>query len=321
MPLTLETAAPPPAIAKRARAPPAPRRLRRPRPADRARPRQQHARRGGRRDRAPVRQPDRGGERRIRRAPAPFRPRDAAALARDAPRHGRRLSRRARDLPTAPRDAIIVTGAEPRAANLRDEPYWDELGLVLDWADANAFSTLHSCLAAHVAVLRSDAVERAPPGGQMLRGVRGRRPRRPRTHRRPRSGLFHAAFALERARRGRARRQGLSGADPLGDLRGRHLHPPVAQPAGLPAGPSRIRRRHARARAPARRATASCAARRRRRACRPAISRPRSPTAVADFVARAAGRDSPRAATIPPPRWRSTPRRGARPACGLRAIG
>jgi homoserine O-succinyltransferase len=68
--------------------------------------------------------------------------------------------RAARALAAAPRDAIIVTGAEPRAANLRDEPFWDELGQVLDWADANAFSTLHSCLAAHVAVLRHDAVER-----------------------------------------------------------------------------------------------------------------------------------------------------------------
>jgi homoserine O-succinyltransferase len=68
--------------------------------------------------------------------------------------------RRARTLPSVPRDAIIVTGAEPRTDSLRNEPYWDELGFVLDWADANALSTLHSCLAAHAAVLRRDGVVR-----------------------------------------------------------------------------------------------------------------------------------------------------------------
>ncbi len=37
-------------------------------------------------------------------------------------------------LESARLDALVVTGAEPSAADLRDEPYWDELGLVLDWA-------------------------------------------------------------------------------------------------------------------------------------------------------------------------------------------
>jgi homoserine O-succinyltransferase len=68
--------------------------------------------------------------------------------------------RRARTLPSVPRDAIIVTGAEPRAEALRNEPYWDELGFVLDWAEGHALSTLHSCLAAHVAVQRRDGVGR-----------------------------------------------------------------------------------------------------------------------------------------------------------------
>ena len=55
----------------------------------------------------------------------------------------------ARALRAASPDAIIVTGAEPRADDLRDEPFWDELGFCFDWADANVLSTLHSCLATH----------------------------------------------------------------------------------------------------------------------------------------------------------------------------
>ncbi len=59
-------------------------------------------------------------------------------------------------------DALVITGAEPCAANLRDEPFWDELGFVLDWAAENTISSLLSCLAAHAEVLRSDDVTRRP---------------------------------------------------------------------------------------------------------------------------------------------------------------
>jgi homoserine O-succinyltransferase len=59
-------------------------------------------------------------------------------------------------------DALVVTGAEPCAADLRDEPFWDELGFVLDWAAENTISSLLSCLAAHAEVLRSDGVARRP---------------------------------------------------------------------------------------------------------------------------------------------------------------
>ena len=41
-------------------------------------------------------------------------------------------------------DALVVTGAEPHAADLRDEPYWEELGFVLDWAAENTISSLFS---------------------------------------------------------------------------------------------------------------------------------------------------------------------------------
>ncbi|WP_420132900.1 homoserine O-succinyltransferase MetA [Rhodopseudomonas sp.] len=57
-------------------------------------------------------------------------------------------------------DGLIVTGAEPRAARLQDEPYWDEMRALVDWAEAHTRSTIWSCLAAHAAVLHLDGVER-----------------------------------------------------------------------------------------------------------------------------------------------------------------
>jgi homoserine O-succinyltransferase len=57
-------------------------------------------------------------------------------------------------------DGLIVTGTEPRANDLRDEPYWETLSRIVDWAKDNTASTIWSCLAAHAAVLRADGVER-----------------------------------------------------------------------------------------------------------------------------------------------------------------
>lgn len=59
-------------------------------------------------------------------------------------------------------DGLIITGAEPRAARLSDEKYWDELTELIDWAKQRTKSTVFSCLAAHVAVLHLDGVERRP---------------------------------------------------------------------------------------------------------------------------------------------------------------
>jgi homoserine O-succinyltransferase len=59
-------------------------------------------------------------------------------------------------------DALIVTGTEPRASNLRDEPYWATLAKVIDWAQHNTVSTIWSCLAAHAAVLHLDGIGRLP---------------------------------------------------------------------------------------------------------------------------------------------------------------
>lgn len=57
-------------------------------------------------------------------------------------------------------DGLIVTGTEPRAAILSDEPYWPSLSLIADWAQYATISTVWSCLAAHVAVLRMDGIGR-----------------------------------------------------------------------------------------------------------------------------------------------------------------
>jgi homoserine O-succinyltransferase len=57
-------------------------------------------------------------------------------------------------------DGLIVTGAEPLAPNLKDEPYWGSLTKVLDWAEHNTHSTVLSCLAAHAAVQHIDGIGR-----------------------------------------------------------------------------------------------------------------------------------------------------------------
>lgn len=57
-------------------------------------------------------------------------------------------------------DVLIVTGAEPKAATLKDEPYWDEFGRLVDWAREHTLSCLWSCLAAHMAVLHLDSIAR-----------------------------------------------------------------------------------------------------------------------------------------------------------------
>jgi homoserine O-succinyltransferase len=69
-------------------------------------------------------------------------------------------------------DALIITGAQPCTAELRDEPYWSELAHLIDWAAIGTISTLFSCLAAHAAVLQLDGIgRRALPA--KLSGVYG----------------------------------------------------------------------------------------------------------------------------------------------------
>ena len=57
-------------------------------------------------------------------------------------------------------DAVVVTGAEPVAANLRDEPFWADLSFVFDLVNKRRTPTLFSCLAAHAAVLHYDGIPR-----------------------------------------------------------------------------------------------------------------------------------------------------------------
>jgi len=57
-------------------------------------------------------------------------------------------------------DGLIVTGREPKTADLRDEPYWTSFTQVLEWARDHTFSTVWSCLAAHAAVLHMDGIQR-----------------------------------------------------------------------------------------------------------------------------------------------------------------
>jgi homoserine O-succinyltransferase len=57
-------------------------------------------------------------------------------------------------------DGLIVTGAEPAAATLAEEPFWQELAAIVDWANTNTRSTIWSCLAAHAAVFHLDGIER-----------------------------------------------------------------------------------------------------------------------------------------------------------------
>jgi homoserine O-succinyltransferase len=66
------------------------------------------------------------------------------------------------DLWDHPVDGIIITGTEPRRLTLREEPYWDELTELFDWAEHNSSSAVLSCLAAHAGVLHADGIDRQP---------------------------------------------------------------------------------------------------------------------------------------------------------------
>jgi homoserine O-succinyltransferase/O-acetyltransferase len=63
-------------------------------------------------------------------------------------------------------DGLIVTGMEPRAATLEEEPYWASMTRVLEWAEQNTHSTIWSCLAAHAAVFHRDGIARRRLGAK-----------------------------------------------------------------------------------------------------------------------------------------------------------
>ncbi|MGH6878099.1 MAG: homoserine O-acetyltransferase/O-succinyltransferase family protein [Rhizomicrobium sp.] len=59
-------------------------------------------------------------------------------------------------------DGLIVTGMEPRAPALQDEPYWGTFAELVGWAAEHTRSAIWSCLAAHASVLALDGVRREP---------------------------------------------------------------------------------------------------------------------------------------------------------------
>ena len=67
-------------------------------------------------------------------------------------------------------DALIITGANVTGTELSDEPFWEPLIEVIDWAYENVTSTLCSCLATH-AVLEFRYNQKRRPLGYKRWGV------------------------------------------------------------------------------------------------------------------------------------------------------
>jgi len=94
---------------------------------------------------------------RLRYSSLPGMPRGTAAQSRMA-----KCYWRLDDIYRDPPDALIVTGTEPRAPKLSDEPYWGQMVELLEFAQAQTASSIWSCLAAHAAVHYLDGIERRP---------------------------------------------------------------------------------------------------------------------------------------------------------------
>jgi homoserine O-succinyltransferase len=92
---------------------------------------------------------------RLRLTSLPDLPRSPEAL-----EHIRRSFWPLEELLAAPLDALIVTGTEPRAPLLTEEPYWAHLVRLLTFARQHTVASVWSCLAAHGAVLSMDGIER-----------------------------------------------------------------------------------------------------------------------------------------------------------------
>ena len=67
-------------------------------------------------------------------------------------------------------DALIITGANVSHPDLAQEPFWDPLTEVVDWAYGNVTSVLCSCLATH-AVVQSHHGQKRTHMGEKLWGV------------------------------------------------------------------------------------------------------------------------------------------------------
>jgi len=86
--------------------------------------------------------------------------------AEEGRRHVGRFYSDVRELWSSSLDALIVTGAEPKASRLVEEPFWGPLTRVFDWAERNTRSTILSCLSAHAAALYFDGLERRRLSGK-----------------------------------------------------------------------------------------------------------------------------------------------------------
>ena len=63
-------------------------------------------------------------------------------------------------------DALIITGANVSQPELAQEPFWEPLIEVIDWAYSNVTSTLCSCLATHAVLQFRYNQKRRPLGGK-----------------------------------------------------------------------------------------------------------------------------------------------------------
>jgi len=59
-------------------------------------------------------------------------------------------------------DALIITGTNPANPSLEQEPFWEPLRDVVDWASKSVTSVLCSCLAVHAIVKHLHDIERQP---------------------------------------------------------------------------------------------------------------------------------------------------------------
>lgn len=59
-------------------------------------------------------------------------------------------------------DALIITGTNPTHNSLEDEPFWEPLGDVVEWAQESVTSVLCSCLAVHAIAQRFHHIQRKP---------------------------------------------------------------------------------------------------------------------------------------------------------------
>ena len=59
-------------------------------------------------------------------------------------------------------DALIITGANVASPHLNEQPFWEPLTAVVEWAEQNVTSILCSCLATHALVEHFHGIKREP---------------------------------------------------------------------------------------------------------------------------------------------------------------